>query len=45
MTKKRLFGMIIGLTAYGLAWFMYDWKLALILILTMSANNIEQNRK
>lgn len=45
MNKIRIFGMIISLLAGALAWYLYDWKLLLILLLSLYGNNMEQQNK
>lgn len=39
--KLRLIGKIIGLIGYILAFVFYDWRLAVILLITIWANNME----
>lgn len=37
-TRKQVIGLLIEVIALGLAWYWYDWKLALVLYLgTMGA--------
>jgi len=36
---------IIGLTAFVLAWYWYDWKLTLILFLVILAQNMDNKLK
>ena len=44
--KLTVLGSLIGITAMGMAWWLYDWKLALIIFLALFGNNLEQrNRK
>lgn len=41
----NIIGSLIGLTAFALSWYWYDWKLALITFLALFGNNLEQARK
>lgn len=43
--KLNTIGTFILLVAFILAWYMYDWKLVLILFLMLSGNNLEQTNK
>jgi len=40
--KLEVLGALIGITAMGLSWWLYDWKLALIIFLALFGNNLEQ---
>lgn len=37
---KSIVGIILGISAYALIWYYYDWKLALFVMLALWANNI-----
>jgi hypothetical protein len=40
--KLRLFGLIIILTGFSLAWIFFSWKLVVVLIILLTGNNLEQ---
>ena len=40
--NAELIGAILGLVGYGLIWYFYSFKLALLIFLVMFANNLEQ---
>lgn len=42
---KTIYGAIISLTAYSLAWAFFGWKLPLIILLAIWGNNIERTFK
>lgn len=39
--KLRIFELVVSTAAYGLAWYFYDWKLVLIIVLALWANNLK----
>lgn len=43
MSYKNLLGMVISIMAYGLAWWLYDWKLAVVIFLAITGNNLERS--
>lgn len=46
MKNKRIIkiiGAVIGLTAFILAWYYYDFKLAIIIFLSLLGNNMERH--
>jgi hypothetical protein len=45
MKTQRILGMVISMIAAGLAWYLYDWKLMLIILLALWGNNLEQQNK
>jgi len=45
MKTKRILGMFISLLAACLAWYLYDWKLTIIILLALWGNNLEQQNK
>ena len=45
MKRQRILGMFISIAAAGLAWYLYDWKLMFIILLTLWGNNLEQQNK
>lgn len=42
MKKLRIFGIILWFISMGLTWYLFSWKLVLVLILMLWANNLEQ---
>jgi hypothetical protein len=36
----RIFGLIIGLIGYASTWYLYDWKLMIIIFILIWSNNI-----
>lgn len=45
LKRQRILGMFISMAAAGLAWYLYDWKLMLIILLALWGNNLEQHNK
>jgi len=45
MKELKFLGMFIGLMSMFLAWYLYDWKLLVIIFLALWGNNLEQNNK
>ena len=44
MKNTQIIGAIIIIISLIGAWFFYDWKLAVIIYLAITGNNIEQNK-
>jgi len=44
MSKKEVFGSVIGGVALMMAFMFYDWKLALIIFLAIFGNNLERSK-
>jgi len=45
MKRKQILGVIVGIISMGLAWYIYDWKLMIIIFLALWGNNLEQSGK
>ena len=39
-----MIGLALGLIAVFLAWYWYDWRLVLIILLAITGNNLEQKK-
>ncbi|MEN8123333.1 MAG: hypothetical protein ABFS35_23550 [Bacteroidota bacterium] len=39
----KVFGILLELTAYGLAWYFYGWELSIVIFISAWANNIKNN--
>lgn len=45
MKKARIVGMWIGIISFSLICYLYDWKLAVLILLALLGNNLEQSNR
>lgn len=42
---KAIVSLVVGLAGFILAWYWYDWRLVLILLLLLWGNNLERSAR